>query len=193
MEKQIAGCVLAGGHSSRYGRNKALQSFEGSYFLKRAEKLLQGICENVYISVANKGDYPEFTESAIEDVYKECGPIGAIYSILLKSEQEKTLIIPCDMPALTIPIFQRMIDSSSNHDIVCYAQNHHPLTFPMLIDRKCLSVVAKAIMDKNYRIRDIMKKVDTCFIQTNADLADCFININTIDDFDAFLSSHCLK
>ena len=76
---QITGIVLAGGKSSRFGRNKALCEFGESYFLKHLSDLLSHYSKEVLIS----GHYPEYEKiniPIVKDEHPEIGPIGGIYS-----------------------------------------------------------------------------------------------------------------
>ncbi|MBQ3967871.1 MAG: NTP transferase domain-containing protein, partial [Lachnospiraceae bacterium] len=70
--------VLAGGKSSRMGKNKAFLEYENQTFIKRITKELGGFSE-VLVSAAKKGDYESLGFGVVYDEHKDIGPIEGIY------------------------------------------------------------------------------------------------------------------
>lgn len=71
-----AGIVLAGGRSSRMGRDKALLPWHGRTLLEHMRGLLrQAGAQRVWVS----GAYPAF--AGIPDRIAHCGPLGGLYSV----------------------------------------------------------------------------------------------------------------
>lgn len=102
---EIVAYVLAGGGSTRFGRDKALAEFAGKPILARMIELLRGVSEDVKI-VALPGKYPEFGTVIVEDRWPGEGPLGGIVTALLHSQDNEpdcvwNLILSCDMPFLT--------------------------------------------------------------------------------------------
>jgi molybdopterin-guanine dinucleotide biosynthesis protein A len=101
----VAGYVLAGGGSTRFGRDKALVEFSGRPMLTRMIQLLQGITKNVKI-VGPAETYAEFGVEVVSDEWPGEGPLGGIITALentavADSPCEWNLIVSCDMPFLT--------------------------------------------------------------------------------------------
>src|SRR5467141_3332466 len=104
-KQRIAGYVLAGGGSTRFGRDKALVAFDGKHMLARMVELLR---EVTYIRkfVAARWKYEAFGAEIVEDRWPGEGPLGGIITALEDSAQsasrpEWNLIVSCDMPFLT--------------------------------------------------------------------------------------------
>jgi molybdenum cofactor guanylyltransferase len=95
---KIAGYVLAGGKSSRMGRDKALLELQGKPLALHAVVKLRRVCEEVSILSNN----PELDAYAplVPDLHEACGPLGGIEAGLAHSRYDWSLFMPVDMPFL---------------------------------------------------------------------------------------------
>ncbi len=105
MPAKVAGYVLAGGGSTRFGRDKALVEVGGTPMLERMTKLLQSVTKQVKI-VAAPSKYAAFGAEIVEDRWPGEGPLGGIITALEDSSKSPAkskwnLILSCDMPFLT--------------------------------------------------------------------------------------------
>jgi molybdenum cofactor guanylyltransferase len=101
----ITGYVLAGGGSTRFGRDKALVEIGGKPMLARMIQLLQSVTKQVKI-VAAPSRYAAFGAEIVEDRWPGEGPLGGIITALedaavSAARPEWNLIVSCDMPFLT--------------------------------------------------------------------------------------------
>jgi molybdenum cofactor guanylyltransferase len=104
-EGSVRGYVLAGGGSTRFGRDKALVEMGGAPMLLRMSALLRVITNQVNV-VAAPNKYAALGISGIPDRWDGQGPLAGIITALLVTEEggEETqwnLILGCDMPFLT--------------------------------------------------------------------------------------------
>ena len=92
----MGGYVLAGGKSSRMGRDKALLPLAGKPLVEHAVSNLQPLCAKVSVLSGNL----ELAEYAplVSDNFRDSGPLGGIEAALLDSEFAWNLILPVDMP-----------------------------------------------------------------------------------------------
>ncbi|HEX7157771.1 MAG TPA: molybdenum cofactor guanylyltransferase [Edaphobacter sp.] len=95
---KIGGYVLAGGKSSRMGRDKALLELAGKPLALHAVVKLRRVCEEVSILSNN----PELDAYAplVPDLHEACGPLGGIEAGLAHSRYDWNLFMPVDMPFL---------------------------------------------------------------------------------------------
>jgi molybdenum cofactor guanylyltransferase len=110
-EKRVGAYVLAGGASTRFGRDKALVELGGRPMLARMLGLVdyaisgkEWACKAVVIGAAEK--YDTVWTECVEDRWPGEGPLGGIVTALLHTrdvqpEREWNLIVSCDMPFLT--------------------------------------------------------------------------------------------
>src|SRR3984885_4459129 len=99
-DTQVGGFVMAGGQSSRMGRDKALLEIDGVSLLARAADLLKSVV-GVSIIVASPGLYRSLGLPMVADDWPGFGPLGGIATALRVSTADWNLIIACDLPYLT--------------------------------------------------------------------------------------------
>jgi molybdopterin-guanine dinucleotide biosynthesis protein A len=103
--KLVSGCVLAGGGSTRFGRDKALVEIGGAPMLLRMRALLGDITKDVHV-IAAPHKYSALGVATIGDRWEGQGPLAGIITALQTTEEigsgaEWNLIVGCDMPFLT--------------------------------------------------------------------------------------------
>jgi molybdopterin-guanine dinucleotide biosynthesis protein A len=98
--RQIGGFILAGGESSRMGRDKAMLELDGMPLIVRAARLVESIAVAPTI-VGAPERFAELGWKVIPDDSPGSGPLGGIATALRASEAEWNLVIACDLPYLT--------------------------------------------------------------------------------------------
>lgn len=98
----LNGLVLAGGHSRRMQRDKAVLTYDGRPQLARAMALLQPLVEHSFVSVRSdqRQDPARAAYETIADLAAGLGPIGGIQSALHASPDHAWLVLACDLPFL---------------------------------------------------------------------------------------------
>jgi molybdenum cofactor guanylyltransferase len=88
--------IVAGGKSTRMGRDKAFLEIGGRTLLARALDLAGSVAADVRIA----GDASKFAAFApvIEDIYRDSGPLGGIHAALASSNTELNLMLAVDLP-----------------------------------------------------------------------------------------------
>ena len=101
---------MAGGLSSRMGRNKLRLSIhgDGKDMLERTVELLGGFTDDVFVSCRAPEDAAPF--KAIPDEVDRQGPFGGVYSALRRL-QKPVLVLSCDLPFMDVPTLRRLIDA----------------------------------------------------------------------------------
>lgn len=126
----LAGYVLAGGASRRFGRDKAAILFGGQTMLERMRDLLAGVAGDVSV-VAPPGRYEGRGVPCIADRWPGEGPLGGVLTALLNSaesraDREWNLILSCDMPFLTKEWLTFLAQRAEASDaLVLYPQSAH--------------------------------------------------------------------
>ena len=104
-ELRVGAYILAGGGSTRFGRDKALVEVDGLPMLGRMIALVRSVAENVKV-VGAPEKYAQFEREMVSDRWPGEGPLGGIVTALedatkSATECEWNLILSCDMPFLT--------------------------------------------------------------------------------------------
>src|SRR5215831_7525141 len=96
--QDLSAFVLAGGRSSRLGRDKALVTLGDRNFLQIALDNARAVCPAPII-VGASSLYAEFGE-VIEDRIPGCGPLGGIHAALSATPSDLNLVLSVDMPLM---------------------------------------------------------------------------------------------
>jgi molybdenum cofactor guanylyltransferase len=132
---RVAGYVLGGGGSTRFGHDKALTKIDSKPMLMRMCDLLGQVAGDVRV-VAGPGKYASLGLSELADRWPGEGPLGGIITALLASAdsgegRDWNLIVGCDMPFLTREwlayLVQRALASSSEVLVPKSTQGLEPL------------------------------------------------------------------
>ena len=133
--KRLAAYVLAGGESSRFGRDKARVELGGKPLLLRMEALAAHMSDATEI-IAPEDRYQDLHVKCIPDRWPGAGPLGGITTALLHTAEKMpscpwNLILGCDLPFLTsewiVYLTQRASQSRTQAVVPRTANGFEPL------------------------------------------------------------------
>lgn len=178
----IEAFVLAGGKSSRMGRDKGLVLLNGqpmiSYVLKALSKT--GIPVSI---IAHNTDYENFEHPVYIDLIEEKGPIGGLFTAFSHTKAKAVLLISCDMPLVTSEALKQLMDKAEiNRIIAATAEGRiNPLfsIYPVAL----LEEVKKRIQDDNLKMTDfILENKYTLVPSIALEMPGIFQNVNTPEE-----------
>lgn len=102
--------LLAGGRSSRMGRDKALLDAAGATFLERIAAAARPLARS--IAVVGREAAPE-PFVAVPDLRPGLGPLAGIESALAAARTPAALVVACDLPMVTTAFFERLVARAS--------------------------------------------------------------------------------
>jgi molybdopterin-guanine dinucleotide biosynthesis protein A len=185
--------ILAGGQSSRMGRDKALLAFEGIPLLQRALQTCAAISCDVWI-VGQVSKYGKFGPT-IEDIHRDCGPLGGIHAALQSSASAYNLILAVDMPFVSSALLRFLAERAARNEAdVTVPEVENRLQPLCAIYRKSFWAIAdKALKNTEYKITSLFSKVETQVVRETelahaGFSADVFRNWNSPADIGADVS-----
>ena len=123
--------VLAGGKSSRLGRNKVVEKIGSQSLIERVVSLLSELKSDIIVVSAKESSMPQLTNfprlKQINDIYPGRGSLGGIYSGLTTSETNYNLVVACDMPFLNLDLLRHMISLAEGYEAVIPKSNYDVL------------------------------------------------------------------
>ncbi|QOY38433.1 molybdenum cofactor guanylyltransferase [Anaerobacillus isosaccharinicus] len=152
--------ILAGGKSSRMGKNKALLPIDGVSNIERIVKSLAGIFAEIII-VANDEEAFEFLNLPIvKDKVKEKGPLAGIQAGLLAAKHETNLFIACDMPFISPQIAKQLVEQSEGFDAVVPVIDgkQHPLF--AVYKKSLLPTLEDCLLTNQLRMKHLIERVN---------------------------------
>lgn len=106
----IKGLVLAGGHSTRMGRDKGLLEWHGKPQREYLVDLFESVGLEAHISCRPDQVDGLAGYHLVVDQEEGQGPLGAINSAFLKEPGTAWLVVACDMPFLNRSILQFLVE-----------------------------------------------------------------------------------
>ena len=152
----ISGFVLAGGRSSRMGRDKALISLAGKPLIEHAVLKLRRICVDVRI-LSNDAALAAFAP-VLPDIHPNCGPIGGIEAALTCTAHDWNMFLPVDMPLLPAALLNLWIEqklappNTTRPGIQIFAAADRPQPGLCLVHKAVLPLIARAIRREEFAL-----------------------------------------
>ena len=187
VHSQLSGFVLAGGKSTRMGRDKAAVTLNGRTLLEHALAALRGVCHDV--SILGRHDLYGPLAPVYEDIFPGCGPLGGIHAALSNSQTQFNLIIGVDTPFLVPEFLSYMAERAIASAAVVTTPEIDDYTQPLctVYSLDFLPIAEHALRLKNYKIVPLFPAGRTLVIKQSelrrfAFAADMFENLNTPED-----------
>ena len=114
----MTGVILAGGESTRMGKNKAFIEINGKRIIDRTVSLFREIFDDVLLVTNTPLDYIELKVRIVTDLVPGKGSLGGIYTGLFFSSSPKAFFVGCDMPFLDRRVIQYFLSLAQTADIV---------------------------------------------------------------------------
>lgn len=160
-----AAIILAGGKSTRLGRDKASELLLGRPLLQRVIDRLAGLVDEYVIVSAVGQELPQVVvpvaPSVVEDIYPETGPLGGIYTGLKAARAPVGLAVACDMPLLQRPLVAELLRLAPEYDVVLPVADDFPQTLCAVYAKACLEPMRRQIEAGKYRITGFFADVRT--------------------------------
>ncbi|MDI6816331.1 MAG: formate dehydrogenase accessory sulfurtransferase FdhD [Actinomycetota bacterium] len=185
----MAAIILAGGRSSRMGRDKNLVEFDGEPLLLRAVNNLAALFSEVIV-VANQPIPLEVTGAkVVRDAVANRGPLGGIGTGLKESSHETNFVLAVDMPFADPQVIRYLAGLTGKADIVVprTAGGLEPLF--AFYGKRCLPAIDEVLARGERKVAAIFPRLNVWIVGSSelahlegADVS--FVNINTSHDLD---------
>jgi molybdopterin-guanine dinucleotide biosynthesis protein A len=194
----LAAFILAGGKSSRMGKDKAFLEIAGRTLLDRALALAQTVTQDVRI-VGDQAKFRNF-ENVIEDVYPNCGPLGGIHSALTSSTAELNLMLAVDLPFLGSRFLEYLASTARRSQATVTVPRADGGLQPLCaVYRRAFGELAEqALQAGRNKIDPLFATAETLVVEEE-DLkragfsAEVFRNVNTPEDWEQAKSAAHVK
>jgi molybdopterin-guanine dinucleotide biosynthesis protein A len=183
--------ILAGGKSSRMGRDKALLELGGERLIERALRQASAVADRV----ALVGNHPWLTQygRVVRDIHAGAGPLAAIHAALADSDTEWNLMLAVDQISAPSELLHLLAARAAAAPAGCavvapqIAARIQPLC--ALYRRSFLALTEAALARDQRRLTDLFPAANALVIP-EAELLSCGIdtrslyNVNTPEELD---------
>jgi molybdopterin-guanine dinucleotide biosynthesis protein A len=184
--------ILAGGKSSRLGRNKALQVVGGRSLVQWVIDRLAIISTEIIMATAHGEPIPCSSHVPVEtvgDIYPEKGPLGGIHSGLTASSSSQAIVVGCDTPFLSVGLLRYMTQICPTCDIVVPRMKEKVEPLCAVYSRNCIAPIQELLKLNELRIIKLFGMVTVRYIEEDEiNRFDpehlSFFNVNSQADLD---------
>ena len=162
-------CILAGGLSSRMGRDKSRLRLGGRTLLAhiRATAKMIGLPHRIIR----------------RDLVAHCGPLGGLYTALVTSLADATLFLSCDMPFVSASLLEMLLLKAKRDETALFVEANGRVGFPLLLFRQtALPVVGSQLEKRTFSLQQLTQALRSQTIRLAARQARELFNVNTPDD-----------
>jgi len=175
--------IVAGGKSSRMGRDKALLPF-GSFKTLTQFQLdkHKNNFASLHVSCKTKDKF-DFQANFIEDIkeFNEYSALIALYSILKKFDTH-VCILSVDTPFVNIKVYEKLFKYKDNFDVLIARSPYGSHQLCAIYSITILPILKKQIQNNNHKIRNMLELVKTKYIDFTDD--EVFTNLNRPEDYE---------
>ncbi|ACX51801.1 molybdopterin-guanine dinucleotide biosynthesis protein B [Ammonifex degensii KC4] len=180
---EATGVVLAGGKSTRLGRNKAFLEYEGEPLIIRVVKTLKQVFPEVII-VGDPELYRDLADRVVSDIFPGAGPLAGIHAGLAHASHEVIFVSACDLPFVDEKLALGITKYVEGYDaaIPCIGGRLEPLF--AAYRRTCLEPATRCLQQGRRKVVSFIGEVKVRYL-TEVDLAGlspswgrAFFNLN---------------
>ena len=200
--------ILAGGKSSRMGRDKVLLKLNGMTFIERIFTNALICFDRIIISTDSDEHKDTIMKLAafapenipagkcvcfVTDSYDAVGPLGGILSVFEKSDVERFSIVSVDVPFASMEVLEALYDRCEKKAVFLKIGEKKPEPLIAAYDRSALPDIKRAVEKGLLKIRAALPKEDIDIISSEyieslpetkgMDCAWSFRNFNTPEEF----------
>lgn len=175
-------CILAGGLSSRLGRDKARLKIDGVTMLAsiRAVAMKANLRLTGYANT-KKGELRPRVRVLRKDAVPRCGPLGGLVTALRTTRARGVLFLACDMPLITPLLLRRLFRASADGKCATFTAQEQRVGFPLLLPVTDLPAVEGQWATGELSLQSLAEKLHARRLLVPARSED-LSNINTPDD-----------
>ncbi len=184
--------LLAGGNSSRMGKDKRQLKHEGKTLLEKALRLLEmSDADEIIISGDVQG------HECIQDMVPGCGPLGGLHAALHFIQEQGALdealllVIPVDMPLLQVDTLARLVHGIGSGDSCRYEKEVFPCVFKassMLLEHLDDLLADSTELGGNRSMKALLEFGNAVTLEAASVPSSTFLNLNNPQDWQAYVA-----
>lgn len=162
----IAGFILGGGKSLRMGVDKGLLEIDGVAVIVRTVRVVEMVAGSACV-VGRAEMYRGLGLNAIADDWPGAGPLGGIATALRASEAEWNLIVACDLPYLTRPWLEFLVErahaSAADAVVPMNVRGAEPLC--AMYHARCERAIRAALEEGTRKVIDGVERIRVEYLE----------------------------
>ena len=191
MTERVAAVVLAGGRSSRFGRDKLAEPIDGRPMLDHVIERLRAVTSEIVVVAAAGAmpDIPSDVDLVTDDIPFE-GPLAGLAVGLAAVDPgvERVIVVGGDMPTIVPAVLDRLVGALERRQAAVLADGERARPLPLAVRRSAAATAAgRLLADGERRLRALLERLDVEVIpeerwREDDPAGDSLRDIDTPDD-----------
>ena len=177
-EFAFSGAIIAGGRSSRMGRDKAFLPVDGQPLIARQASLLRSLgCAELIISGRPGVDYGVPGARVVHDPIPDAGPMAGLVAVLSAAKHPWVLVIAVDLSRLDGDFLNRLLDRGGGRTGVV---PHGPRGYEPLATLYPVALLAEAeaaLLRGDYALHTLVELAEKLSLITRLELEPDNMNV----------------
>jgi molybdopterin-guanine dinucleotide biosynthesis protein A len=188
---KIAGIVLAGGQSRRFGEPKALVKWNGKTFIEHSMEAMQAVTKDV-VAISHPTIINELLHivsiPVIEDIamYKGDGPLAGLLTGMNYLHADWYIVAPCDTPNISKQWARKMV-SYINEDIEVIVPVIDGRKQPLLALYHCdvKEKIEYLLQEEKRSVQQLLSQCHVRYVTVEESKLpkELFLNVNTKEEY----------
>jgi molybdopterin-guanine dinucleotide biosynthesis protein A len=184
---RFSAALLAGGKSSRMGRDKAFVEMGGVALWRRQLAILRQLSpDELFISGPPHRDWMEDGLHVVADAEENVGPLAGIVAGLRQCSSELLLVLAIDLPNMTTNFYRSLLELSNDGRGVIPRRQQRFEPLAAIYPIGSLTLAEEELREGNYSMQNFVARAVSKGLVTehvvSRDEEPLFRNINTSED-----------
>jgi len=167
----MAASILAGGRSTRMGRDKSRLRVGRRTMLAHAKQAAKAL--GLQVRVIRR------------DIVPRCGPLGGVLTALRTSRAEGELFLACDMPFVSVALLRKLLRNLPGSRQAAFTLVDGLAGFPFAARVECAPIVEAQIAAKEFSLQALARTLRASLVSPPRSRREQTLNINTSADLAA--------
>jgi molybdopterin-guanine dinucleotide biosynthesis protein A len=179
----VGGIVLAGGHSTRMGADKATLDWHGRPLVAHVAALVAEATQGPVVVVTAGGQtLPDLPFELVKDRHPERGPLEGLATGLqaLAGRADAAFAAATDMPLMTAPVIAKLIAAlKPEDDAVAPIEDGRPLPLGAVYRTTLAATAARRAEGTDRSLRSMLNAVSTRIVELDDDELATLASLDT--------------
>ncbi|MCL1929115.1 MAG: NTP transferase domain-containing protein [Treponema sp.] len=183
--------ILAGGKSSRFGKDKTLLKLNGELIVESIINKCKPLFSEIILVSNSSNKFGIEGVKEISDIFKDHGPLAGIHAGIKEAKNPICFVTACDMIYFYPPLVSYLLEHSEKKDVIVPRESNGQLQ-PLfaIYHKQVLQQIEDLLMDNKRSIVSLYDRVNVNYVEEDhwKDITHCtydvFCNINYPEDYE---------
>jgi molybdopterin-guanine dinucleotide biosynthesis protein A len=173
------------------GTNKALLRFDdGTTVIERIVRRVSPLCRELLLVTNTPEEYAFLGLPMFPDALPGASSLGGIYTGLLHSSCDRTLMLSCDLPLLDAQLLAYLLELPFDYDLLIPFVEGRQQPLHAIYSHSCLDAIRRQIESGDLKIVRLLETLNGRKVDIEGPWQASFTNMNTPEDWEPLRSSH---